>query len=272
MAPLIVRRLETSQLAAESMSLALPDELAHKALHFPESSYGATRVTLILSDGRRITDVILAGGVDIVRIGRRDIRDQSELGFRLVDIRDVRHQKRPTRSAGGPLHALSESMAAARWWTWPLIAALVVILIPIAIVGLTLWFAAAVLLQLVVWVAWCSRGRYALVVYSKSPIWQDYFEHHVIPAVGNRGIVLDWSERKRWPFSLSVVLFKFFGGTREFNPLALIFQPFAWKREFRFYAPFQAYKHGRPREVEEMRQAVLELLDKLAPEKITPPG
>jgi len=34
------------------------------------------------------------------------------------------------------------------------------------------------------------------------------------------------------------------------NPLAMVFQPFVWPRRFRFYAPFKAFKHGRPKEVE----------------------
>jgi hypothetical protein len=149
----------------------------------------------------------------------------------------------------------------APWWVWPLL----VVFLPLVVLGLTLWCAAAVVLQLMVWVSWCSRGRYALVVYSNSPIWQDYFEQHVLPAIGDRGVVLNWSDRKRWQYSLPVALFRFFGGTREFNPLAVVFRPFAWPRRFRFYRPFQAFKHGRPQEVEEMRRNLLEMLDALAP-------
>jgi hypothetical protein len=63
-----------------------------------------------------------------------------------------------------------------------------------------LWLVTAVLLQLVVWLTWCPRGRYVLVVYSNSPIWREYFEAHVLPAVSSRGVVLNWSERKQWPY------------------------------------------------------------------------
>jgi len=75
---------------------------------------------------------------------------------------------------------------------------------------------------------------------------------------------LNWSERRQWPYSLPVALFRFFAGGREFNPLAVVFQPLAWPRRFRFYGPFQAFKHGRPQEVEEMRRDLLNLLDVLA--------
>jgi hypothetical protein len=149
----------------------------------------------------------------------------------------------------------------APWWVWPLL----VVLLPLMAVAVVFWFAAAIVLQIIVWIVWCSRGRYALVVYSNSPIWQEYFERHVLPAVGNRGVVLNWSDRKEWSLSLPVALFRFFAGFREFNPLAIVFQPLAWPRRFRFYRPFRAFKNGHPQEVEGMRGDLLKLLDDLAP-------
>jgi hypothetical protein len=62
--------------------------------------------------------------------------------------------------------------------------------------------------------------------------------------------------------SLPVALFRLFAGTREFNPLAIVFRPFAWPRQFRFYGPFQAFKHGRAGEVEDLRRR---FLDELGP-------
>ena len=149
----------------------------------------------------------------------------------------------------------------APWWAWPLLVGL----LPLVVVAFVLWLAAAVTLQVVVWTTWCSRGRYALVVYSNSPIWQDYFEQHVIPAVGERGVVLNWSERKAWSYSIPVAVFRLFGGPRQFNPMAIVFQPFTWPRRFRFFSPFKAFKRGRPQDVEEMRRELLELLDRLGP-------
>jgi hypothetical protein len=149
----------------------------------------------------------------------------------------------------------------APWWVWPLL----LVCLPVVAIALLLWLAAAIALQITVWIAWCSRRKYALVVYSNSPIWQEYFEQHVLPAVGDRGVVLNWSERRQWSYSLPVALFWIFAGGRQFNPLAVVFQPLAWPRRFRFYRPFQAFKHGRPQEVEEMRRDLLTLLDGLAP-------
>jgi hypothetical protein len=151
------------------------------------------------------------------------------------------------------------------WWSVPL----AVVLLPVIAVVVVLWAFVAVLLHIVVWVAWCPRGRYALLVYSNSPVWRDYFEEQVLPAVGTRAVVLNWSERKRWNLSLAVVLFRVFGGFRQFNPLAMVFEPLAWLRRFRFYNAFRSFKHGRPAEVERLRDELLAVLDAVAPVKAT---
>ena len=73
------------------MTLKIPDKLAEKANSFPESSYGATTVTLILSDGRLIDDVIL-GGDYIVKVRGRLVNDAADLEFSMSDIVDVAPQ------------------------------------------------------------------------------------------------------------------------------------------------------------------------------------
>ena len=72
------------------------------------------------------------------------------------------------------------------------------------------------------------------------------------------------SERKRWTFSLPVMLFQVFGGTRDFNPIAIVFQPLAWPRRFRFYKAFRSFKHGWAEDVEELCRGFFALLDSLA--------
>ncbi len=147
------------------------------------------------------------------------------------------------------------------WFLWPL----VIVLLPLVVVAAILWFVVAISLLLVVWMTWCRRGQYALVVYSNSPIWHQYFEERVLPAIGKRGVVLNWSERKRWKFSLPVALFRMFAGTREFNPLVIVFQPWTWPRRFQFFRAFRAFKQGRPEGVEDIRTDLLRSLDQLWP-------
>lgn len=146
------------------------------------------------------------------------------------------------------------------WWALPLL----IVLLPVVAVALLLWLISALLLLAVVWLTWCPRRRYALVVYSNSPIWQEYLETQVIARLGERAVVLNWSERTRWTLSLPVILFRVFGGTRDFNPIAIVFEPLLWPRRFRFYKAFRSFKHGRPEDVERLRLEFFRLLDSLA--------
>ena len=76
-------------LGKESMPIAIPVKFMDKAASFPESSYGATRVALILKDGRRISDVTLAWGSEIVQLDGEPVEEEKQLGFSLADVIDV---------------------------------------------------------------------------------------------------------------------------------------------------------------------------------------
>lgn len=154
---------------------------------------------------------------------------------------------------------MSDKQSARPWWLWPLL----ILLLPLVAAAALLWLISASFLLLVVWLTWCPRRRYALVIYSNSPVWREYFETQVISRLGGRAVVLNWSERSRWPLSLPVVLFRVFGGSREFNPMAIVFEPLVWPRRFRFYKAFQSFKHGRPEDVEQLRVDFLRALDGL---------
>jgi hypothetical protein len=136
--------------------------------------------------------------------------------------------------------------SASKWWH----VALLLLLSPVIMVSLA---AAAVLsvlstvcLHLAIWAWWCSRGRDILFVYSESPLWRDYIVEQILPVLGDRAIVLNWSERNRWRMSLAQWAFYHFGGRRNFNPLAVVFRPFRRTRTFRFWESFREMKHGRP--------------------------
>jgi hypothetical protein len=96
-------------------------------------------------------------------------------------------------------------------------------------------------------------------------VWKEYFESEVLPYLANRAVVLNWSNRRQWSPSLRVLLFLVFGGTREFNPMAIVFEPLCWPRHFRFYRAFRSLKHGRPDDVDRLRRDFFAQLDELAP-------
>jgi hypothetical protein len=144
-----------------------------------------------------------------------------------------------------------------RWVSVTLFILCLPLILAYVVLWLLFWLVAASVLLAAVWIAWCPRGRNVLAVYSNSPIWQVWFEQHALPALGSRAVVLNWSERKQWKRSLAVLLFRVFGGTRNFNPIVIVFTPLRLPRTFRFYRAFQEFKHGRPQEVERMWSEVL---------------
>ncbi len=120
---------------------------------------------------------------------------------------------------------------------------LLIVMLPLLLLTYAIYSA---VLYVVVWLAWCTRNRNVLLVYSNSPNWQNYIETELIPRLPENTIVLNWSERRSWPrFSLQVWVFRHFGGSREFNPMVLVFKPFHWTRDFRFWQAFRSYKHGK---------------------------
>lgn len=137
-------------------------------------------------------------------------------------------------------------IAGTKWWH----VAIIVLLLPVIVVSLVvaaLFFVlSSVCLHLAIWAWWCLRGRDILFIYSDSPIWREYVGEHILPFLADRAVVLNWSERKRWPVSLGRLAFYHFGGYRQFNPLGVVFRPFHRTRTFRFWEPFREYKHGQP--------------------------
>src|SRR5918996_5940543 len=155
-----------------------------------------------------------------------------------------------------------ESKSKATKWQWLIVAPAILLLLPIVIGMLVLFVISSVSLHICIWLLWCTRGRDILFVYSDSPVWHDYVEQRFLPWLGNRAVVLNWSDRSRWRFppTLARVAFHHFGGQREFNPLAEVFRPLLRPRIFRFWQPFRDFKHGRPETLHKLEREFFHLI------------
>ena len=130
-----------------------------------------------------------------------------------------------------------------------------------------------------------SRG---ILVYSNSPNWQQYIETNWLPRIGNRLVILNWSERDHWSdrFPLEAQLARRIG-EREFNPAAIVLLPNAtrstltgWlhairhldlvgmlspgvpsKEIVRFFQPFKDFKHGKDHALRAAEARLWRLLD-----------
>jgi hypothetical protein len=108
---------------------------------------------------------------------------------------------------------------------------------------------------------WTSRGVRCLVVHSHSPLWEEHIASRWLARLGDRAVTLNWSERSAWSGSLPVRLFRYFGGTRNFNPAVLVFRGLRRPLVFRFYYAFHEARIGRPQYLEELEQAMFAVLE-----------
>ena len=135
-----------------------------------------------------------------------------------------------------------------------LIVVLLPILLPLVVIGFSLYLLHRAVLYMLVWILWLPKGKDTLVVYSDSPIWRDYMMQQVLPLVQERAVVLNWSERNKWQkWSFAPHVFRSFGGGQAFNPMVVLFRPFRRAKLFRFWTAFKDWKHGNTEPVEQLR-------------------
>ena len=146
------------------------------------------------------------------------------------------------------------------WWHAVLVIPFVPVLLIIATVAWLIFLVTNVCLHITIWTLWCLRGRDILFVYSDSPIWHDYIEAGILPHLGERAVILNWSQRTRWRLSIAKLAFYHFGGDWQFNPLAVVFCPFRRSRTFRFWQPFRDFKHGHPETLYQMERELFGLI------------
>jgi hypothetical protein len=129
------------------------------------------------------------------------------------------------------------------------------IILPLAAVALLAFTVHRLCVYALVWCLWLPKGKDALLVYSDSPIWRDFMLQEIVPLLGERAIILNWSERKQWPlWSMPTVVFRTFAGRREFNPMVVVFRPFHRAEFFRFWSAFKDSKHGDATAVQALRR------------------
>ena len=130
-----------------------------------------------------------------------------------------------------------------------------VLLAPLLRMVLAVYGILALLLHIALWLTWGPLGRNVLFVYSNSPIWQEYVEQNILPQLPATAVVFNWSERRNWSrLTLGYLAFRFFAGSREFNPMAVVIRPLRRARCFRFWKPFRDLKHGKPEALRKMER------------------
>jgi len=135
---------------------------------------------------------------------------------------------------------------------------LLIIFSPILIIAVFLYLLWGAILYIVIWLTW--QKQRVLFVYSDSPVWKDYIEREILPYIQDRTVILNWSERRNWKNSLAVLAFRYFGGYRNFNPIAIVFRPFHFVKTYRFFEAFKEFKHGNPKEVDQIKKELFDYI------------
>lgn len=129
---------------------------------------------------------------------------------------------------------------ATEWW-WLLIA-----LVPTALVVLYVLY--GILLRVFAWLRWSGTPVRGILIYSNSPKWQEYIEREWLPRLGDRVIVLNWSERKKWTRSLAVLLFRHHIDASSYainyNPSVILLRGCRYPYLYRYFYAFRNVKHG----------------------------
>jgi hypothetical protein len=138
------------------------------------------------------------------------------------------------------------------------IAFLLIMLSPILIIAVFFYLLWGAILYIAIWLTW--RKQFVLFVYSDSPTWKEYIEREILPYIQDYAAILNWSERRNWKSSPAVLAFRYFGGHRNFNPMGIVFRPFRFAKTYRFFEAFKEFKHGDAKKVEDIKNALFEIL------------
>ena len=145
-------------------------------------------------------------------------------------------------------------------------AALIVLLLPLILLWLPIVAVVMCFLYCflygVAWFVWMPQGKDVLIVTSDSPVWREYMQREIIAKLEQRSIILNWSERAKWPWlHIPALALQLWGGSNEFNPMVLVFKRFQTVEKFRFWAAFKEYKHGDSAQVERLTKDVFDAVE-----------
>jgi hypothetical protein len=142
---------------------------------------------------------------------------------------------------------------------------LILVLLALLVLGLPFYCAYRLLLRLVFEALVTSRGRRILLVYSRSPVWQEYVETHWMPRLQDHAMVLNWSDRATWKSrsSFAVWVFRHWAPSENFNPMAIVFPRFRRARRVGFYHAFRDWKHGQEQALKDAERQLFGYVDQL---------
>jgi hypothetical protein len=166
---------------------------------------------------------------------------------------------------------MSQGRVVHTWYEWLVIIA---ILVPLGVVIVAIMAALFLLaspfivvywlvLRLLIEIRWGAQGKRILLVYSRSPVWQQYIEATWLPRIGDHVVILNWSDRSQWRRSrtLAALAFRYWAPRSNFNPMAILFPAFLGTRHIGFYDAFRDWKHGNSTKLQQAEAELFSFAD-----------
>jgi hypothetical protein len=143
---------------------------------------------------------------------------------------------------------------------------LLFVLILLLILGLPFFVAYRFLLRVAFEILVQSKGRRILLVYSRSPVWEEYIEKNWLPLLADHAMVLNWSDRATWKGqrSFAVWVFRRWAPSENFNPMAIVFPRLRPARRIGFYLAFRDWKHGKEKALKDAERQLFAYLGELS--------
>lgn len=106
-------------------------------------------------------------------------------------------------------------------------------------------------------------GKRVLLVYSRSPHWEEYIETELLPRLEPHVVTLNWSDRKLYERgrSLEWQVFQRYQPQRGFNPLAIVVPPRGRVETISFWQAFRDRKHGKPHTLRATEDRLMKALE-----------
>lgn len=117
-----------------------------------------------------------------------------------------------------------------------------------------------------------------MFVYSDSPHWKSYAEETIIPKIIQVSHIVNWSHRSQWnekKYSFEQKIFFHHAALHSYwinkkkrwtgenyNPLAIIFDPWWKPKVLRFYKAFKMAQHGKDKFLKELEIELFSSLKK----------
>ncbi len=151
------------------------------------------------------------------------------------------------------------------WWQMLLVVTAIVLVLLWLLLRLPFYLLYRVVLRIAVELLWGIRGKRILLVYSRSPHWQQYIESTWLPRIESHATVLNWSDRLLWArqHHLASLVFSHWKPEHNFNPMVILFPPWRPVQRIGFYNAFRDFKHGKESKLRDAETQLFRFADSL---------